>query len=226
MAVVVLKKRNIRLLVITILLLGLTFTVLRSTNSNFATSTPASNKETTTDQALVDYESVEDPTKVRVGVVGDSTGEDGSTTSGSEDGEYNAEEEYSMLIKANPLVMFSKSYCPFSSGLKELLAEYFDFDPPIVVVELDQHSNGRELQEYIGKKTGRKTVPNLIVNGQSKGGFDDLHQLYRMTALYNSFESWSAGKFTVVKKKEKPGVNSDSPTGGDLNVPVIAGPDA
>ncbi|CAL9735340.1 hypothetical protein MOSE0_H03664 [Monosporozyma servazzii] len=237
MAAVVLKKRNIRILVTTLLLLGLTFVVLHSTNSTSTFSYPVSSdgdnkKDTTSDQALVDYESVEDPNKVRIGQVAkiadSASGED--STNKLQEGGYNAEEYYNKLLKDNPLVMFSKSYCPFSAGLKDLLAEYFDFTPPVVIVELDKDPNGRELQEHIAQQTGRKTVPNLIVNGVSRGGFDDLNELFKNTGLFDSLHSWSEGKYNVTKKKETSNDDANAPAGtvpapvDAAAAPVVAGP--
>jgi glutaredoxin len=42
------------------------------------------------------------------------------------------------------------------------------------VVELDQHPRGRQLQALLGENTGRRTVPNVLVNGRSIGGGDDI----------------------------------------------------
>lgn len=211
--------------------MGLTFVVLHSTNSTSNFSYPISyggdnNKDTTSDQALVDYESVEDPTKVRIGQVAkiaDSASGEDSTTKHQE-GDYNAEEHYNKLMTDNPLVMFSKSYCPFSAGLKDLLAEYFDFTPSVVIVELDKDPNGRELQDYIAQKTGRRTVPNLVVNGVSRGGFDDIDELFKKTGLFSSFQAWSEGKYSVTKKKEIPVENVNTPSGADevAVAPVVA----
>jgi glutaredoxin len=40
-------------------------------------------------------------------------------------------------------------------------------------VELDQIENGKELQDTLGQKTGRKTVPQVFVKGNPIGGCDD-----------------------------------------------------
>lgn len=46
--------------------------------------------------------------------------------------------------------------------------------PAPYVVELDQHPLGRDLQGVLGQSTGRRTVPNILVNGKSIGGGDDI----------------------------------------------------
>ena len=42
------------------------------------------------------------------------------------------------------------------------------------VVELDQHPLGAGLQNALEKSTGRRTVPNILINGKSVGGGDDI----------------------------------------------------
>ena len=41
-------------------------------------------------------------------------------------------------------------------------------------MELDQTSEGGEVQAYLAQKTGHRTVPNIFVKGQHLGGCDDL----------------------------------------------------
>ena len=36
---------------------------------------------------------------------------------------------------------------------------------------------GRKLQDFLAKSTGRKTVPNILINGRSIGGSDELAKL-------------------------------------------------
>jgi hypothetical protein len=62
--------------------------------------------------------------------------------------------------------------------------------PPPYVVELDLLTQpisdpndeslptlGRKLQDLLAKSTGRKTVPNILINGRSIGGSDELVKL-------------------------------------------------
>ena len=90
-----------------------------------------------------------------------------------------AAKEFENLTVNYPIILFSKTYCPFSKGLKELFAN-FNITPSLKIVELDTHENGAALQEHIAEKTGRKTVPNVIIpnnNLQSLGGFDDFKSM-------------------------------------------------
>lgn len=46
--------------------------------------------------------------------------------------------------------------------------------PPPHVEELDHHPLGMQLQNALEKTTGRRTVPNVLINGKSIGGGDDI----------------------------------------------------
>ncbi len=98
-------------------------------------------------------------------------------------------------------MVFSKTYCPYSKRLKSILKEY-TFDPEFVVVELDKHENGAELQKFIGGKTGRSTVPNVIINGISRGGCDDFAGLHDQNTLLDSLKQWGGSTLTVDKPKK------------------------
>ena len=45
------------------------------------------------------------------------------------------------------------------------------------MVELDQHPLGAGLQALLADSTGRRTVPNVLINGVSVGGGDEVAQL-------------------------------------------------
>ncbi len=70
------------------------------------------------------------------------------------------------------VIIFSKSYCPHSKRAKGILLEKYNIEPKPFVVELDEEPLGSELQDLLEVKTGRRTVPNVLVNGVSIGGAD------------------------------------------------------
>ncbi|XBW38031.1 hypothetical protein QEN19_003616 [Hanseniaspora menglaensis] len=93
--------------------------------------------------------------------------------------------EFNNIVKNNPVVMFSKTFCPFSKGLKDLFSNY-DIKPTLKIIEFDTYENGAALQEIVKEKTGRSTVPNLIIpakNLQSLGGFDNFKDLSQENLL-------------------------------------------
>lgn len=81
------------------------------------------------------------------------------------------------------VIIFSKTYCPFSKKAKEILLNKYSISPAPYVVELDKHKLGPELQAFLGEKTGRKTVPNILVNSVSIGGGDDIVELDNQNKL-------------------------------------------
>ncbi|UQC86746.1 glutaredoxin [Colletotrichum lupini] len=93
------------------------------------------------------------------------------------DEEHAVEVELNSILKKSPVIIFSKSYCPYSKKAKALLLEKYSIEPTPYVVELDQHPLGPQLQAFLGEKTGRKTVPNILVNSVSIGGGDDVIEL-------------------------------------------------
>lgn len=66
---------------------------------------------------------------------------------------------------------------------------------------------GGDIQAWLGKNTGRKTVPNIVVNGKSIGGCDDLYRLHREGKLEDTVRE-AAGDIEdiyIVKATSKSG---------------------
>ncbi|XP_056384103.1 LOW QUALITY PROTEIN: thioredoxin reductase 3 [Hyla sarda] len=80
------------------------------------------------------------------------------------------------LLEKNPVMVFSKSYCPYCDRVKELFTslgkEYF-------ALELDQCDDGSSIQEVLHEMTGQKTVPNVFVNKTHVGGCDKTLQAHQ-----------------------------------------------
>jgi glutaredoxin len=73
--------------------------------------------------------------------------------------------------------------------------------PAPFVVELDAHPLGPKLQEILAKNTGRTTVPNILVNGLSIGGGDDVEALDKSGALVEKIKSMAGKRIMEVKTK-------------------------
>ncbi|RIA94711.1 glutaredoxin 1 [Glomus cerebriforme] len=75
------------------------------------------------------------------------------------------------LIQENPIMIFSKSYCPYCKKAKEtiegLRKKYKAF-------EIDEADNGSAIQDYLKEKTSQRTVPNIFIDGKHVGGCDSL----------------------------------------------------
>ncbi|CAH0477121.1 unnamed protein product [Peronospora belbahrii] len=83
-------------------------------------------------------------------------------------------------INQNPVVLFSKSYCPYCKKTKETLEE-LGVKP--VVLELDIREDGAAIQAFLFRLTRQSTVPNLFIKGKSVGGNDRVQELHRSGEL-------------------------------------------
>ncbi|KAF1776344.1 Glutaredoxin subgroup [Phytophthora cactorum] len=87
-----------------------------------------------------------------------------------------AKETVQAQIAASPIVVYSKSYCPYCTKTKTLLTE---LGAKYEVVELDQIDGGSEQQDALEDLTGQSTVPNVFVGGKSIGGNSDVRKLHK-----------------------------------------------
>lgn len=86
-----------------------------------------------------------------------------------------AEEYVNELIKKHKVAVFSKTYCPYCTKAKSVLDKYDIKDK--VIVELDNRDDGDEIQNYMLKLTGARSVPRVFINGKCIGGGDDTARL-------------------------------------------------
>jgi len=75
-----------------------------------------------------------------------------------------------------PVVIFSKTYCPYCSRVKDL---FKTLNANTKVIELDTVANGAEIQQNLKEITGQSTVPNVWVGGKFIGGCDDTTRLHK-----------------------------------------------
>lgn len=117
--------------------------------------------------------------------------------------------EYNKIMSRSPVVIFSKSYCPYSAKGKHVMTEAYTIKPAPFVVELDQHPKGQELQAMMREKTGRRTVPNILIGGTSLGGGDDAESLWRSGGLAAKVKEMGKEKIvSVIKNLEYPSEES------------------
>lgn len=109
--------------------------------------------------------------------------------------------ELNLILKKSPIIIFSKSYCPHSRRAKSILLDKYIIDPKPYVVELDQHKIGADLQSLLAERTGRRTVPNVLVNGVSIGGGDDIAELDSQRNLIDKLTELGAKKIFEVKER-------------------------
>ena len=115
-------------------------------------------------------------------------------------GEKEAEETLDSIMKRSPVIIFSKSYCPYSKRAKGLLLEKYNINPDPYVVELDKHPIGAQLQAELEQKTGRRTVPNILINGVSIGGSDEVVELDKGGKLIEKFQLYGKKHVVVTER--------------------------
>ena len=68
-------------------------------------------------------------------------------------------------------MVYTTNYCPFCTRAKALLrSKNVDFEE--IDITLDEG-----LQEEVKRLSGRRTVPQIFIDGKAVGGFDDIKQL-------------------------------------------------
>ncbi|KAJ5583644.1 hypothetical protein N7535_002264 [Penicillium sp. DV-2018c] len=116
--------------------------------------------------------------------------------------EADATAELNGILKRSPVIIFSKSYCPYSKKAKSILLEHYSIQPPPFVVELDQHPLGPHLQALLAQSTGRRTVPNVLVNGKSIGGGDDIAALDQSDELASTLRQMGGKWISDVSRQD------------------------
>jgi GrxC family glutaredoxin len=71
-----------------------------------------------------------------------------------------------------PVLMYTKDYCPYCDKAKN----YFN-ENNIPFEEKDVSLNPLFLKEMLERSNGRKTVPEIFIDNQHIGGWDDLFVL-------------------------------------------------
>ncbi|XWS28170.1 hypothetical protein CRYUN_Cryun25bG0042700 [Craigia yunnanensis] len=79
-------------------------------------------------------------------------------------------------ISAHKIVIFSKSYCPYCRRAKSVFKE---LNQVPFVVELDERDDGWNIQDALSEIVGRRTVPQVFINGKHIGGSDDTVEAYQ-----------------------------------------------
>ena len=97
------------------------------------------------------------------------------------------------------VIIFSKTTCPYSRKAKAILLEKYTIVPAPFVVELNEHRLGQGLQSALAKSTGRRTVPNVLINGKSIGGGDDVEALDTKDELIDKVKSMGGKRIVEAK---------------------------
>ncbi|KAL3159130.1 hypothetical protein ABBQ32_011125 [Trebouxia sp. C0010 RCD-2024] len=80
------------------------------------------------------------------------------------------EEQVKEKNKKHPVVVYSKSWCPYCGEVKRLFSALkVDF----TAIELDEVVEGDEVQDALLAITQSRTVPQVFIRGEFIGGCDD-----------------------------------------------------
>lgn len=75
------------------------------------------------------------------------------------------------VISGNPVVVFSKTSCPYCTEAKNILNKA---NVSYTLRELDTEDDGSQTQAALKSLTGQTTVPNIFIAGNHIGGCSDL----------------------------------------------------
>lgn len=120
------------------------------------------------------------------------------------------------MVTQNCVVIFSKSTCPFCRMAKNVFNE---IGTNYKVIELDEHNDGRRLQEALAHMTGARTVP-----AWRSSGFEEEHWLNarRPTKRFQLFIVWQVQSHKHSDHDSILDWRSSLPHGADLtSAPVV-----
>lgn len=81
------------------------------------------------------------------------------------------------MTQAAKVIIYTKETCPYCMKAKEL------FDNKGVVYTQIPIDDNPGLREEMINKSGRHTVPQIFIDDQAIGGYDDLSELNRVSKL-------------------------------------------
>ncbi|SCU79790.1 LAFA_0B05622g1_1 [Lachancea sp. 'fantastica'] len=118
------------------------------------------------------------------------------------------------ILNASPVVVFVNSN-EESQQLRMLLQNHYEISPPPVVVDLEKHSKGAQLETFIENyklervssdeetkesQNGMHDAPYLFINGQSvinRGFHSDIHNLHIHSTLLEKLRSVADGNVMI-----------------------------
>ncbi|XP_010484020.1 PREDICTED: glutaredoxin-C1-like isoform X2 [Camelina sativa] len=83
------------------------------------------------------------------------------------------------IVSSYPVVVFSKTYCRYCQRVKQLLTQ---LGASFKVLELDEISDGSEIQSALLEWTGQSTVPSVFIKAKHIGG-SDMMETYKQGKL-------------------------------------------
>jgi glutaredoxin 3 len=91
------------------------------------------------------------------------------------------EKKVEAVIQKHGVVVFSKTWCPFSLDVKDFLGSQMGVR--VYAIEIDEHPEGAKIHNYIKAKTNYNTVPVVFIKGKFIGGCDNVKALHEKGEL-------------------------------------------
>ncbi|KAI8832655.1 thioredoxin-like protein [Chytriomyces cf. hyalinus JEL632] len=93
-----------------------------------------------------------------------------------------AQQTVETILAHSKIVVFGRSGCLACLKAKKLLDSY-QVAYTVVNIDLRDEEDGSEILAYLEMRTGRRSVPNVFVRGESVGGNEDIHDMDRAGSL-------------------------------------------
>uniref|UniRef100_A0A0R3S1R6 Glutaredoxin domain-containing protein n=1 Tax=Elaeophora elaphi TaxID=1147741 RepID=A0A0R3S1R6_9BILA len=77
------------------------------------------------------------------------------------------------LTSSTPVVIFSKTYCPYCKNAKQALSTFRMQGDLYKIIELDEREDCDKIQDVLLQITGARSVPRVFIGGKCIGGCDD-----------------------------------------------------
>ncbi|XP_059174615.1 glutaredoxin-1-like [Physella acuta] len=80
-------------------------------------------------------------------------------------------------IASKKVMIFSKQGCPYCSKAKNTFSKYLGdvlSNDDYEVIEINELTNCSDIQDYLQKLTGARSVPRVFINQKFVGGGDDV----------------------------------------------------
>ncbi|XP_078070893.1 glutaredoxin-1 [Mustelus asterias] len=80
-------------------------------------------------------------------------------------------------IQPDKVVLFIKATCPYCISAQDVLKGYNFKEDRLQIYDITGHSQMKDIQDCLQKKTGARTVPRVFIGTECVGGGSDVQQL-------------------------------------------------
>jgi glutaredoxin 3 len=101
-----------------------------------------------------------------------------------------SEDCFKEIVQKYPVLMFSLSWCPECKRSLELL-DRMGVRPHIIDLD-DYKPISQDIRYHMLQMTGRRSVPNLFIDGEYIGGFTRTYEMYEKGELLPKFQKVGA----------------------------------